>query len=170
MDTITTVSPTTQRNIDTLHAWLDAHNRQDMKALDFYTEDIEVVEMATGVVYKGMDKMRELARMAYRRKGYKELTHLIATDTDACLEYDARADMSEPLSVEERSSGMHGVDLSKARPGAGFFSMPICFICHFTEEGKIDRVREYWDISNITRQFGIESLLSRIYKIFMRHA
>ena len=52
------------------------------------------------------DKIRELARMAYRRKGYKELTHLIATDTDACLEYDPRADMSEPLSMEERTGGM----------------------------------------------------------------
>jgi hypothetical protein len=25
-------TPTTQRNIDTIRAWLDAHNRQDMKA------------------------------------------------------------------------------------------------------------------------------------------
>jgi hypothetical protein len=56
-----TTHPATQRNIDTILAWLDAHNRQDLKAIDFYTEDIEIIEMPTGVVYKGMDKMRELA-------------------------------------------------------------------------------------------------------------
>jgi hypothetical protein len=32
---------------------------------------------------------------------------------------------------------------------------------HFTAEGKIDRVREYWDVATLTRQFGIESLRSR---------
>ena len=64
-------TPTAQRNIDTIHAWLDAHNRQDIKAIDYYAEDIEIVEMPTGVVYRGMEKMRELARMAYRRKGWK---------------------------------------------------------------------------------------------------
>jgi hypothetical protein len=63
------VNPIVQRNIDTIRAGLDAHNRQDMKAIDCYTEDIEIVEMPTGVVYRGLDKMRELAQMAYRRKG-----------------------------------------------------------------------------------------------------
>jgi hypothetical protein len=29
-----TTSPTAQRNIDTILAWLDAHNRRDMKAID----------------------------------------------------------------------------------------------------------------------------------------
>jgi ketosteroid isomerase-like protein len=85
----TTISPVTQRNIDTIHAWLGAHNRQDMRAIDCYTEDIEIVEVPTGVVYKGRDKMRELARMAYRRKAWKDLTQIIATDTEACVEYAA---------------------------------------------------------------------------------
>ena len=43
-----TTSPTAQRNIDTIFAWLDAHNRRDMKAIDCYTDDIEIVTyMAT---------------------------------------------------------------------------------------------------------------------------
>ena len=68
--------------IERASSWLDAHNRQDMKVIDCYTEDIEIVEMPTGVVYKGMAKMRELPRMAYRRKGWKDLTHIIATETE----------------------------------------------------------------------------------------
>jgi hypothetical protein len=129
-------NPVIQRNIETIRAWLDAHNRQDMKALDFYTEDIEIVEMPTGVVYKGMDKMRELARMAYRRKGWKELTNIIATETQACVEYIAKADMSQPLTKEEKESGLHGVDVSKAKSSSAPFAIPVCYICHFTEEGK----------------------------------
>jgi ketosteroid isomerase-like protein len=164
----TAISPVTQRNIDTIHAWLDAHNRQDMRAIDCYTEDIEIVEVPTGVVYKGMDKMRELARMAYRRKARKDLTQIIATDTAACVEYIARADMSEPLAKEERESGIHGVNLSKAKTGTASVAMPVCFICHFTEEGKIDRVREYWDVATLTRQFGIEGIKSKILRFFLR--
>ncbi len=49
--------PTTtivQRNITTVLAWIELHNRQDMKAIDFYTDDIEITEMPTGVVYRGI--------------------------------------------------------------------------------------------------------------------
>ena len=161
-------NPITQRNIDTILAWLNAHNCQDMKAIDYYTEDIEIVEMPTGVVYRGMDKMRELARMAYRRKGSKELTHIIATETEACVEYIARADMSEPLTEEEKRSGLHGIDISKANFSIEPFAIPVCYTCHFTEAGKIDRVREYWDVATMTRQFGIESIKSRLLRFFMR--
>jgi hypothetical protein len=49
-------NPVIQRNIHTIRASLDAHNRQNMKAFDFYAEDIEIIEMPTGVTYKGMDK------------------------------------------------------------------------------------------------------------------
>jgi len=158
-----------QRNIDTIIDWLDAHNRLDMKAIDYFTNDIEIVEMNTGVVYKGMEKMRELAKMAYRRKGWKDLTNIFATETEACVEYIARADMSQQLSEEDKKGGMHGVDISKARATNGPFALPVCFICHFTEEGKIDRVREYWDVATMTRQFGIESFKSKILSFFMRH-
>ena len=114
-----------QRNIHTIRAWLDAHNRQDMKAVDFYTEDIEIIEMPTGVVYKGMDQMRELARIAYRRKGCKELTNVIATEAEACVEYVAKADMTQPLTLAEKESGLHGVDISKARSSTASFAIPV---------------------------------------------
>jgi hypothetical protein len=80
------ISKVMNNAVETIRAWLDAHNRQDMKALDFYAEDIEIIEMPTGVTYKGMDKMRELARMAYGCKGCKELTNVIATEAEACVE------------------------------------------------------------------------------------
>lgn len=50
-----------QENMNMIRAWIDAHNRQDMKALDYMDENIEIIEIPTGVVYKGMTKMKELA-------------------------------------------------------------------------------------------------------------
>ncbi len=69
-----------QENMRIIRAWIDAHNRQDMKALDYLDENIEILEIPTGVVYKGMAKMKELAQMAYRRHVWKEITHIMATD------------------------------------------------------------------------------------------
>jgi ketosteroid isomerase-like protein len=106
--------------------------------------------------------------MAYRRKGWKDLTHIIATETEACVEYIAKADMSQPFTEEEKKSNIHGVDISNAKSSTAPFAIPICFICHFTEEGKIDRVREYWDVSTMASQFGIESIKSKILRFFMR--
>jgi ketosteroid isomerase-like protein len=77
--------------------------------------------------------------------------------------------MSEPLTDEEKRSGIHGVDVSKAKASSAPFSIPVCYICHFTEDGKIDRVREYWDVATMTRQFGIESVKSKILGFFIRH-
>src|SRR5215470_327020 len=132
-------NPVIQRNIQTIRAWLDAHNRQDMKALDFYTDDIEIIEMPTGVVYKGMDKMCEFARIAYGRKACKELTNVIATEAE-CVEYVAKADMTQPLTQAEKESGLHGVDISKAKSSPAPFAIPVCYICHFYR-GRQDRPR-----------------------------
>jgi hypothetical protein len=108
--------------------------------------------------------------MAYRRKGFKELTNIIASETEACVEYMAKADMSQPLTKEEKLSGIHGVDISNAQSTTATFALPVCFICHFTEQGKIDRVREYWDVATMTRQFGIEGIKTKILRYFMRRA
>jgi hypothetical protein len=119
--------------IERASSWLDAHNRQDMKAIDCYTEDIEIVEMPTGVVYKGMAKMRELPRMAYRRKGWKDLTHIIATETERVWS------MSRELTCPSRSprrrkraASMESI-YRKTKSSTASFTMPVRFICRFTE-------------------------------------
>jgi len=107
-----------------------------MKALDFYAEDIEIIEMPTGVVYKGMDKMRDSARMAYGRKASKELTNVIASETEACVEYVAKADMTPALTQGEKESGMHGVDILTARSSTAPIAIPVCYICHLPRKGR----------------------------------
>src|SRR5215472_14053153 len=61
------------KNVKTMLAWIEAHNRQDMGALDYMHEDVEIVQVATGVVYHGMEQMKKLAAMAYSRRGDKEV-------------------------------------------------------------------------------------------------
>jgi len=62
------------KSVKTMLAWIDAHNRQDLKALDYMHQDVEIVEIPTGVVYRGMEQMRKLAAMAYSRRVDKEVT------------------------------------------------------------------------------------------------
>jgi ketosteroid isomerase-like protein len=158
-----------QENMRIIRAWIDAHNRQDMKALDYLDENIEILEIPTGVVYKGMAKMKELAQMAYRRHVWKEITHIMATDEEVCVEYTVRADISQPLTEGEKAGGLHGVDISKAKTSKTPFELKLCFVCHI-KDGKIDLAREYWDAATITRQLGIASPLTRLLTFFMRHS
>jgi ketosteroid isomerase-like protein len=62
------LSPATKANIELMKAWLDAHNRQDMKALDYMSDDVEIVETPTGVVWRGRKDMENLAKLAYPAK------------------------------------------------------------------------------------------------------
>jgi ketosteroid isomerase-like protein len=161
--------PAAQENMRIIRAWIDAHNRQDMKALDYLDEQIEIIEVPTGVIYKGMTKRRELAEIAYRRRGYKEMTHLMATEEDVCVEYTNRADLSQPFTEGEKAGGIHGIAISKAKTSKAPFELKVCFVCHI-KDGKIDRAREYWDVATITRQLGVANLLTRLLTFFMRHS
>jgi ketosteroid isomerase-like protein len=156
-----------QENERIIRAWIDAHNRQDMRALEYMDEQIEIVEVPTGVVYHGMAKMRELAAVAYRRRAQKVLTHLMATDEDVCVEYTNTADISQPYTEGERA-GIHGINASRAKTSAAPLELKVCFVCHI-KDGKIDRAREYWDVATVTRQLGIANPLARLYTFVMRH-
>jgi ketosteroid isomerase-like protein len=158
-----------QENMRIIHAWIDAHNRQDMKALDYLDEQIEIIEIPTGVIYKGMAKMKELAAVAYRRRGYKEITHIMATDEEVCVEYTARADLSQPLTEVEKASGIHGIEISKVKISHAPFELKVYFVCHI-KDSKIDRAREYWDVATVMRQLGRANPLTRLLTFFMRHS
>jgi hypothetical protein len=103
-------NPVIQRNIHTIRACLDAHNRQDMKAFDFYAEDIEIIEMPTGVTYKGMGKMRELPEWRTAARAATELTDVIATEAEACVEIcrEGRHDTASHPGAE-RAVGMESI-------------------------------------------------------------
>ena len=147
------MKPTAQANIDLIKAWLDAHNAQDMRALDYMADDIEIVETPTGVVWRGRKDMENLARLAYSRKSFKKLTHIFATDIEACVEYLTIINTADAVSDFEREQGLHGIDVSKAKPTVQIFELPVCFVCEI-EAGKIIRAREYWDAASLEQQLG----------------
>jgi len=159
-------SPAAHENVRTMLAWIDAHNRQDMKALDYMHEDVEIVKVPTGVVYRGMAQMQGLATMAYCRRAYKKVTNVFASDDEACIEYIARANMSSPLTDTEKKEGLHGIDLRGAKPKSTF-ELKVCFLCRF-KDGKIYRAREYWDAAEMARQLGKSNFLARVFTFLAR--
>ena len=140
-------------NVKLMQAWLDAHNRQDMKALDYMSDDVEIVEIPTGVVWRGCRDMENLARLAYSRKSLKRLTRVFATDKEACVEYVTVVSTAGEVSDLEREHGLHGIDISNAKPTVDTFELPVCFVCEI-QDGKIRRAREYWDAASLARQLG----------------
>jgi ketosteroid isomerase-like protein len=148
------ISPAARHNMDIIRAWLDAHNRQDMQALDYMDDEVEIVETPTGVVWRGRQDIESLARLAYERRSYKELTHLFAADDEVCAEYTTRVSTADPVSEFAKEHGLHGIDITNAQPTVQTFALPVCFVCHISN-GKIDRAREYWDAASMARQLGV---------------
>jgi ketosteroid isomerase-like protein len=144
----------TQANVELVKCWLDAHNRQDMKALDYMSEDVEIVEMPTGVVWRGRRDMENVARLAYSRKSHKRLTHVFATDKEACAEYVTVVSTAGEVSGFEKEWGLHGIDIANAEPTGEIFELPVCFVCEI-HDWKIHRAREYWDAASVSRQLGL---------------
>lgn len=143
-----------QANVELIKAWLDAHNRQDMRALDYMSDDVEIVVTPTGVVWRGRRAMEDLARLAYSRKSYKRLTHIFATDREACVEYVTEAPTAGEITDSEKKQGLHGIDISNAKPTVDTTELPVCSVCEI-ENGKIQRMREYWDAAALARQLGL---------------
>lgn len=142
-----------QKNIDLIRAWLDAHNRQDRKALDYLDENVEFIQIPTGSVSRWKD-MENLMKLAYSRKSYKELTHIFATDDEVCAEYTAKVSTAGAVSDFEKEQGLHGIDVSEAKPTSEMVELQECVVFHI-KNGKIDRAREYWDAATLNRQLGI---------------
>jgi len=148
------MSAAAQANLELIKAWLDAHNRQDMKALDYLSDDVEIVEIPTGVIWRGRQDMENLARLAYSRKSDKRLTHIFATDNDACVEYLTVVSLTGAVSDFEKEQGLHGIDGSNATPTVDVLELAVCFVCEI-QDGKIRRAREYWDAGGMARQLGV---------------
>ncbi len=143
-----------QANVELVTAWLDAHNRGDISALDCMADDVEIVEMPTGIVWRGRQDMENLARLAYSRKSHKRLTHIFATDKDVCVEYVTVVPTAGEVSRFEKEWGLHGIDISNAEPARDMFELPVCFVCEI-ENGRIHRAREHWDAASMARQLGV---------------
>jgi len=54
----------------------------------------------------------------------------------------------------EKTQGLHGIDVSNAKPTVDALELPVCFVCEI-ENAKIPRACEYWDAAAVARQLGL---------------
>ena len=118
---------------------------------------MEIVETPTGAVWHGRKDMENLAKLAYSRKSFKQLTHVFATDTEACAEYLTMVNTGGEVTDFEKEQGLHGVDVSGAKPTIDTLNLPICFVCEI-KDGKIVKAREYWNAASLTQQLGTDEV------------
>ena len=141
------VSARSQSNLDVMRGWIDAQNRQDQDgALAFLDVGVEVEDVPTGVKYKGLDAMKEMAGVAHGVQGIKEITNLFANEDWACVEYVAKARLSGEVDVSGpavMADGKKEVELK------------VCCLAHFNKDGKIDHARGYYDLLSVKTRLGV---------------
>jgi len=146
-----------QSNMAVMRGWIEAHNRQDIDgALVFFDKDIEIEEVPTGVRYKGIDASREMAKVAYGAQGHKEIANLFASEDWACVEYVAKARLTGAANISGPTivgDVRHGVDVTSGKQEV---EMKVCYLAHFNKDGKIDHVREYYDLLSVMTQLGVD--------------
>ncbi len=147
-----------QRNTAVMRGWIDAHNRQDVDgALVYFDKDIEIEEVPTGVRYRGIDAIKEMARVAYGAQGHKEMVNLFASEDWACVEYVAKAKLSGAAGISGQTIVGDVKAGVNAASGKQEVEMKVCYLAHFNAEGRIDRVREYYDLLSVMTQLGVDA-------------
>jgi ketosteroid isomerase-like protein len=130
--------------VDVVTKAMTTDNIDDM--VNCFAADSEWIIMATGETFKGLDKIRELAtRSVAARKHTDELgikPFNVFTDpagTRLCWEY-----VHTGVVLEKWPS------TSAQRPAAGTkFELPIILMCEI-RQGKLVRIREYFDLLTLT--------------------
>lgn len=125
----------------------ESWNARDFDAYAaLHADDVEVVNVPLGQTLHGADANLEHAKAWATAfpDGQTELTHLIIDGDTAAIEFTGRGTQNGPLVSEAGTippTGRH-VDLH------------FCYTFDIAN-GKIRRVREYYDVANMMRQLGV---------------
>jgi ketosteroid isomerase-like protein len=130
--------------VDVVTKAMTTDNIDDM--VNCFADDSEWVIMATGEIFKGLDKIRELAsRSVAARKhtgglGIKPFNVFTdAAGTRLCWEY-----------LHTGVVGEKWPSTSAQRPAPGTkFELPIILMCEI-RQGKLIKIREYFDLLTLT--------------------
>jgi ketosteroid isomerase-like protein len=99
--------------------------------------------VATGTTINGKDELKAGAqnhRVASPDR-VKKLVNLFATDELACLEYTSGGTLEAQANFGDIA----------IKPTGKKYELQCCFVFHFRPDGKIDLVREYFDMGTVTR-------------------
>jgi steroid delta-isomerase-like uncharacterized protein len=135
-----------QDNLQMMHTYFDALFGKDLnKILDMLADDIEWTIIPTGDTLKGKTILAELApnHWAASPNRIKTLVNVFAGEEFACLEYRTGGTLTAQADFPSISFP----------PTGKKYEFQCCFVFHIAN-GKIDRVREYFDMETVKRQIG----------------
>jgi steroid delta-isomerase-like uncharacterized protein len=151
-----------RENMDTIKAWVDAINRNDVDAeLACWQPDGEFAVIPTGSRFKGAAQIRQGGQQSaslvagQSAGGRKQITHLDAGEDWACVIYDVNATIRGPVVLDGITVIPDGSDRLILTKTCVVFEM---------EHGKIRRATEYFDSSSMAEQLGLDrTMLERLY-------
>jgi steroid delta-isomerase-like uncharacterized protein len=132
-----------QDNLALMRRYFDLLYTKDLDdLLELVDDDIEWLIVPTGDVIKGKASLAELAANHWGASPdrTKQLLNLFATEDHACMEYTSGGTLTGE--VDFRSI--------KLPPSGRTYEIRCCFVFHFNN-GKIDRVHEYFDMDTVKR-------------------
>lgn len=120
---------------------------QDLDALmDLFTEEVHWRIVPTKTDISGKANLRKLAENHWQASPdrVKTLVNLFASEEFACLEYTSAG----------RVTAEADFVTTKIAATGRRYELPCCFVFHFRTDGKVDQVREYFDLQTVQRQIS----------------
>ena len=144
-----TLTPAT-KNLETMKTYFGLLFGMEMEPLlDLFADDVHWVIVPTGTTITGKGELRAGAQnhWAASPDRVKKLVNLFATDESAALEYMTSGTLTRQAEIGD----------TVFRPTGKRYELQCCFIFHFRTDGRIDRVREYFDLGTVARQVAADA-------------
>jgi steroid delta-isomerase-like uncharacterized protein len=136
-----------QHNLALMHRYFDLLFSKDIDAmLELIDDHIEWLVVPTGTVISGKQMLAAGAKQHWGATPdrVKKLVNLFADENYACMEYVTEGTLTGRVDFG-----------SVAIPPTGLrYELQVCFVFHL-KDGKIDRVREYFDMETVRRFPGM---------------
>lgn len=112
--------------------------------LDLFADEVHWLIVPTATEICGKAQLRELAENHWRASPnrIKKLVNLFASEEYACLEYTSAGAVTADADFVT----------TKIEATGRRYELLCCFVFHFRADGKIDQVREYFDLQTVLRQ------------------
>jgi len=135
---------------DALLRYFDLLYGQDLDALmDLFADEVHWLIVPTKTEIRGKESLRELAENHWQASPdrVKTLVNLFANGEFACLEYISAG----------RVTAEADFVTTRITPTGRRYELRCCFVFHFRTDGKVDQVREYFDLQTLQRQIDGDS-------------
>lgn len=114
--------------------------------LDLFADEVHWLIVPTATDIRGKAQLRELAANHWHASPdrVKKLVSLFAGEEFGCLEYTSGGTVTNDADFVTTA-----IEATGRR-----YEVSCCFVFHFGVDGKINRVREYFDLQTVQRQLG----------------